>query len=100
MIKDLYYIAPDNIQELADACDKFDKSIEYALANPKEDMIHDFGFNYERLEMFAKANPNFDYQKHIPEHVNTVSPFFSLEYRKAIAYKKEMQRYHRSRMNY
>lgn len=101
MINDLFFIAPDNINQLINACELFDKACQDCVdngGNPDYECTNDFGFNFERLKKFAKANPTFDYQKHLPNHKNIISYFFSdsmnyLENKARKEYEKRMAFY-------
>jgi hypothetical protein len=100
-IKDIYHIEPTDIQMLIDVCESFDKACQDCVDNrdnPDYEITHEFGFNFECLKTFAKANPNFDYQKLLPNHINTISYFFSnslvnAEQKAMEDYKRRMKHY-------
>jgi hypothetical protein len=96
-----YHIEPNDIATLIDVCEKFDNACQECVDNrdnPDYEITHEFGFNAERLKIFAKANPNFDYQKLLPKHTNIISYFFSssllhAEQKERKAYEQRMKHY-------
>ncbi len=100
MIND-YYIDPTDTNKLIEVCETFDQACQECVDNrdnPEYQTTREFGFSFEQLSQFAGNNPTFDYQKLIPNHVNTISYFFSDSLINNIAkerkaYERRMKRY-------